>query len=70
MPLMNDSEKSQKQSDQKQMDVAISVKLPRYLRDKANQKSEKTGVSISFIVRKAIEDWVNEDNNNSESVSN
>jgi len=60
MLLMNGSDKSQKQSDQKQMDVSISVKLPRQLRDKANQKSEKTGVSISFVVRKAIEDWVNE----------
>ena len=42
------------------MNVALSVKLPRELRDKAAAKSEETGISISFVVRKALEDWVNQ----------
>lgn len=46
----------------KEMDASISVKLPSDLRDKAREKSEKTGVSLSFIVRKALEDWINEEN--------
>ncbi len=43
---------------EKEMDVSLTVKLPAALRDKAREKSEKTGVSLSFVVRKAIEDWV------------
>lgn len=44
----------------KEMDKSISVKVSSDLLEKARQKSEETGVSLSFIVRKAIEDWVNE----------
>ena len=44
----------------KEMDASISIKLPSELLEKARIKSENTGVSISFVVRKAIEDWVSE----------
>ncbi len=47
-----------KTTTEKEMDVSLTVKLPSKLRDKAREKSEKTGVSLSFVVRKAIEDWV------------
>ncbi len=50
-----------KTNTEKEMDVSLTVKLPSKLRDKAREKSENTGVSISFVVRKAIEEWVNGD---------
>jgi predicted DNA-binding protein len=50
-----------KTTTEKEMDVSLTVKLPSKLRDKAREKSEKTGVSLSFVVRKAIEEWVTDD---------
>ena len=44
----------------KEMDKSISVKLPETLLEKARKKSKETGIALSFVVRKAIEDWVNE----------
>jgi len=38
--------------------TVITAKLPAELHEKARKKSEETGVSISFVVRKAIEAWV------------
>ncbi len=46
-----------KTNTEKEMDVSLNVKLPSKLRDKARDKSKRTGVSLSFVVRKAIEDW-------------
>jgi hypothetical protein len=43
------------------MDVSLTVKLPSKLRDKARDKSEKTGISLSFIVRKGLEEWVTDE---------
>lgn len=40
--------------------VSISVKVPVALLEDARQVSADTGVTISFIVRKAIERWVKE----------
>jgi predicted DNA-binding protein len=40
--------------------ASISVKLPPELLEKARQKSESTGVPISFVVRKALEEWTAE----------
>ncbi len=50
-----------KEAKEKQMNAALSIKLPLELRDKAVEKSKKTGVALSFIIRKALEDWLNED---------
>ena len=50
-----------KTNTEKEMDVSLTVKLPSTLRDKARAKSDSTGVSLSFIVRKAIEEWVTND---------
>jgi predicted DNA-binding protein len=50
-----------KTNTEKEMDVSLTVKLPSKLRDKAREKSENTGVSLSFVVRKAIEEWVTDD---------
>lgn len=47
-------------SREREMDVSISVKLPSTLRDLSRQKSERTGVPLSFIVRRALEDWIND----------
>jgi predicted DNA-binding protein len=44
----------------KEMDVSVTIKLPADLRSKARRKSADTGVTLSFVVRKAIETWVNE----------
>lgn len=41
-----------------EMTKAISVKLPLDLLDKARDKSAATGVPISFVVRKALEEWI------------
>ena len=38
----------------------LLTKLPDDLHQKAKEKSKRTGVSISFIVRKRIEEWVSE----------
>lgn len=38
----------------------ISFRLPDDLLAKARQKSEETGVPISFVVRKALEEWTAE----------
>ncbi len=42
------------------MDVSLTIKLPSDLRDAANEKSQTTGTSVSFVVRKALEAWVGE----------
>jgi predicted DNA-binding protein len=44
----------------KEMDKSISVKVPAELLEKARDKSATTGITLSFVVRKAIEDWVNQ----------
>jgi len=44
----------------KEMDKSISVKVSAELLEKARDKSANTGITLSFVVRKAIEDWVNQ----------
>jgi predicted DNA-binding protein len=44
----------------KEMGVSVTIKLPADLRSKARRKSADTGVTLSFVIRKAIEAWVNE----------
>jgi predicted DNA-binding protein len=48
---------SKKNEKAVEMDKMISVKLPAELLEKARQKSGETGVSLSFVVRKAVEAW-------------
>lgn len=48
----------EKTDNKKEMDASISLKLPKPLLEKAREKSKSTGVSISFVARKAIEEWV------------
>jgi predicted DNA-binding protein len=38
--------------------TAISVRIPTQLQIDSKEKSERTGVPISFVVRKALEEWV------------
>jgi hypothetical protein len=40
------------------MDSSLTVKLPAKLHEKAVKKSEDTGVTIAWVVRKALEEWV------------
>lgn len=42
------------------MDTMLSVKLPAELHRKAISKSEETGILISFVLRKALEEWTDE----------
>ncbi len=42
----------------KEMDKSISVKVPIELLEKARKKSAESGVTLSFVVRKALEEWV------------
>lgn len=42
------------------MDASLTIKLPVELRDAANGKSDATGIPVAFVVRKALEAWVNE----------
>lgn len=51
---------AKKEKQQSEMDARLSIKLPSELLNKAREKSAKTGVSISFVVRKAIEGWIKE----------
>jgi predicted DNA-binding protein len=43
------------------LDAAVSIKLPKELRDAATAKSKRTGVAMSFVVRKCLEQWVASD---------
>lgn len=43
------------------LDVALSTKLPKDLRDAANAKSKRTGVPVSFVIRKRLEEWIKEE---------
>jgi predicted DNA-binding protein len=40
------------------MDVNLSLRMPRELRDAAMARSKRTGVSVAFVVRKRLEEWV------------
>jgi hypothetical protein len=40
--------------------VQVPVKMPKSLRDAARKKTKQTGITLSFIVRKALEDWTKE----------
>lgn len=37
---------------------AISVRIPPELLERLRKKTDETGVPISFVVRKALEEWV------------
>jgi hypothetical protein len=39
-------------------DKAVSFKISSDLHERAVQKSARTGISISFVVRRALEKWV------------
>ena len=39
-------------------DKPVSFKLSKELHRKVMEKSARTGVSVSFVVRKALEKWV------------
>lgn len=41
--------------------VHLSVRIPADLRDKARAKAHKTGITLAHVVRKALEEWVEED---------
>ena len=56
-------------NEKKEMDVSLTVKLPSKLRDRAREKSENTGISLSFVVRKALEDWVRDTNQTADSAT-
>ncbi len=49
---------SLKETRERQDKVAISLEVPRQLRDEARQKSQATGISITFVLRQALEQWV------------
>jgi predicted HicB family RNase H-like nuclease len=40
------------------LDKPINVKISGQLHEKVMAKSARTGIAISFIVRKALESWV------------
>jgi len=39
------------------MSHTLSVRLPKELYKKAKAKSKRTGVTLAFVVRKALENW-------------
>ncbi len=40
------------------MGVGMTLRVPKELRDAATAKSKRTGVAMSFVVRKCLEEWV------------
>lgn len=42
------------------MTARLSIKLSKDLLKKVQNKSKLTGVSVSFIVRRALENWLKE----------
>lgn len=51
---------SRKPSQKSEKRSAFSVQIPPDLLERARQKSAETGVPIAFILRKALEEWVDE----------
>ncbi|MDQ3652681.1 MAG: hypothetical protein M3458_20870 [Acidobacteriota bacterium] len=49
---------SLKETRERQDKVAISLEVPRRLRDKARVRSAQTGVPVTFVLRQALELWV------------
>jgi hypothetical protein len=51
-----------KQKDKKKENLTeqFSVKLPISLLEKVREKSARTGISIAFVLRRALEEWVQE----------
>ena len=49
---------AKKEQIKKEMDASVSIKLSSEVLEKARAKSKETGVTLSFIVRKALEEWV------------
>ena len=49
--------KKPQQSGASDKDKALSVRVPSDLLEKARDKSKRTGVSISFIIRRALKEW-------------
>ena len=47
-----------KQVNKSERPAMVSVKVPPELLRKARKKAEETGVSVSFVIRKAISEWV------------
>lgn len=45
-------------TDLEDPNAIITFTIPKSLHKKAREKSKSTGVSISFVARKAIEEWV------------
>jgi len=43
------------------MDTTVTIKLPKDLRDAATEKSKRTGVSVAFVLRSRLEQWVASD---------
>jgi len=43
------------------MGVGMTLRVPKELRDAATAKSKRTGVAVSFVVRKSLEEWVASD---------
>ncbi len=48
------------------MERRLSIRIPAELHDKARAKSQETGITIAFIVRKALERWVESDPNHAQ----
>jgi predicted HicB family RNase H-like nuclease len=40
------------------MEVGMTLRVPKELREQARAKSHRTGISVSFVVRKRLEEWV------------
>jgi LDH2 family malate/lactate/ureidoglycolate dehydrogenase len=43
------------------MDATVTIKVPGELRDAATEKSKRTGVSVAFVLRSRLEQWVADD---------
>lgn len=41
-------------------DQLLQVRVPSDLLDKAKAKSDETGITLSHVVRQALEEWVEE----------
>ncbi len=40
--------------------IPVQVRIPFDLHEKAKAKSQETGVTLSHVIRKALEEWVEE----------
>ncbi len=55
------SKRGRPTTGEEKMGVGLMIRVPKELRDEARAKSHRTGIAVSFVLRKRLEEWVASD---------